>query len=61
MVLISEHVAATVKPTKASGSEMSQTKGHTTKASNANGQLTASRMNQPTRISCSFIAGVQNA
>jgi len=49
MVLRSINTASTPMPTRAKGSEMSQTKGETISASSASGQLTASRINQATK------------
>jgi hypothetical protein len=56
IALMSAKAAPMAKPTKISGSEMSQTKGHSTKANSASGQLTVNKMDQATRIRSTFIA-----
>lgn len=56
MVLRSMNTASTAMPTRANGSEISQTKGETISVKRANGQLTASRINQATKNRSIFTA-----
>ena len=55
MLLIRASIAETVTPIKRSGSESNHTKGHTTRASKAMGQLSTNRMVQPISSNSAFM------
>ena len=55
MLLIKASTAETVKPISLNGIDSNHTKGHTTKASIAMGQLSTNRMVQPISSNSAFM------